>query len=130
MTGTPLLFAGSVVAGLSLGCAGGEEEFVTGNLVAPPTVQLCVDATPPEATVKVDGGALGEDGCVMVMEGDVAITAEAEGYDAHEETLQVTAEMKHSVALTKTVTEPPPEEDKTGKRERGGTDRVRGKRGR
>jgi len=127
LSGAPLLVAVAGAAALVTACSGGDDDddFVTGNLVAPPSAELCVDATPPEATVQIYGSPLGEDGCQIVELGEVRITAEAEGHGPYEETLQVSEDTRHAITLTPIVGEEPPKTPQP--RERG--KRTRGKAG-
>ena len=124
LSGTPLLVAAAGAA-LVTACSG-DDDFVTGNLVAPPSAQICIDATPPEAAVKVYGSPVGEDGCEIVEQGEVRLTAEAEGYEPYEETLQVSEDTRHTITLTAAAGEAP-QPEKPLPRERG--KRTRGKAG-
>lgn len=108
LIGRPLMLAS---AGMALGCTGfgnninDDMGYVTGNLVAPPMVQLCVKATPDTATVEIDGQTLGETGCQDAWEGSSAlIRVSAEGFETHEQTIAV-QRGEETVDVTLTPTE-------------------------
>lgn len=110
LRGRPLLVAGAGATVLVAGCAGSTKSdpyaYTSGNLVAPPTVQLCVEVTPPEAdaTVTASGQELpdADPSCVEVYEGDIQVSATAEGYEPYEEVVQVYGDTDHTVSLTAT----------------------------
>lgn len=100
LRGAPLLVA-SAGAVLAVGCDGGSIGTTSGNLVAPPEVELCVNATPEEAAVQIDGQDLNvETGCNSVWEGSHEITATAEGYDPYSETVEVYGDTTKEIVLT------------------------------
>jgi hypothetical protein len=80
-SGKPLLVASAGLV-VSIGCG---NHHPPGNLMAPPQVQVCVDADPPEAQVMIDGVAVGSDGCRPEYAGQVEITATAPGYEPYRE---------------------------------------------
>ena len=88
MRSRPLL-AATGSATLLAGCVTGA---TSGNLVAPPMIELCVEVEPPEAeaAVTIDGWALEDDGCNEV-EGWTTHTVEAtaEGYQDYAEDVEV-----------------------------------------
>ena len=56
-----------------------------GNLMAPPSIELCLTVEPPEAKVTVNGNGL-INGCAPAYEGQgVSIAAEAPGYEPYSE---------------------------------------------
>jgi len=73
---------------------------VTGNLMPPPMVEVCVDVTPDEATVWIDEEQTVDNGCVSTIEGSVDIRATAEGYVDHQETIEVYEDTIHSIEMT------------------------------
>ena len=102
LTATPLLVASSA---LVLGCQDIVDKItdkgaVTGNLVAPPMYELCVDTEPADALVQIDGVDLEEDGCSSVYEGSHEVTADAAGYAAHTETVEVLEDTTIAITLT------------------------------
>ena len=90
------------------GCTGSAKSdpyaYTSGNLVAPPTVQLCAEVKPPEAeaTVVVSGQELpdAEPSCVEIYEGNHQLSATAEGYEPYEEVIDVYADTNHTITLT------------------------------
>ena len=98
LTGTPLLVA-TVGAAISLvGCEG--IATTSGNLVAPPSYELCVTVQPAEAVAAVDGDAFEADGCLSVWEGSHTLTAEAEGYVPYTEDIEVVEDTTHDIVMT------------------------------
>ena len=97
MRSRPLL-AATGSATLLAGCVTGA---TSGNLVAPPMIELCVEVEPPEAeaAVTIDGWALEDDGCNEVYEGPVTVEATAEGYQDYAEELEVYAPTTHTIEL-------------------------------
>lgn len=95
--GRTLLAASSGMVMVYSGCSAA----VSGNLVAPPLVELCITAEPETAEVKLDVATLDEAGCAPVYQASVvSIVATAEGYEDYEESLSVEADMTHAIALT------------------------------
>ncbi|MCO4748325.1 MAG: hypothetical protein KC912_26255 [Proteobacteria bacterium] len=79
ITGKPLLVA-SAAAVLAVGCGTGKGGIVTGNLMPPPTVELCVSVTPESATITLNGEPFTA-GCVESYEGSPAtLVVSAPGY--------------------------------------------------
>ncbi len=76
--------------------------FTTGNLVAPATVQLCLEVTPDEAVSTVGSwGDVEGDGCTAVYaSSDIVVTTVAEGYETHNETLSITEDSTLTIELT------------------------------
>lgn len=80
ITGKPLLVASAAAAVLAVGCGTGKGGMVTGNLMPPPAVELCVSVTPESATVTLNGEPF-TDACVERDEGSPAtIVVSAPGY--------------------------------------------------
>jgi hypothetical protein len=101
VSGRPLLVA-SAGAALTLVACGEKEEtgsFTSGNLVAPPEVELCVTVEPAEAVVTVDGAPLAKGGCQSVYEGTHALHAEATGYRPFDQSVDVTKDMTFPIAM-------------------------------
>ena len=113
-----LLLGGVVAAGV-IGCTADKEDTlmgdtdfnivadsgVTGNLMPPPEIQLCVDVTPDNAVVNISGAV---DGNVTIADGDcegiyenmtILITATAEGYEDHEEEQLFTEDTLHTIVM-------------------------------
>ncbi len=111
--GQPLLVAsvGAAMA-MTLGCSGGKtpEVEVVGNLVAPPMVEgeVCIDVTPPEAAVTLDGQATTERCTTLESYGGVTVEASAPGYTTHTEVVQLSEKVELEVALQPEVAPPPP----------------------
>jgi hypothetical protein len=105
--GRPLLIAGTgasvLIACSGIKATGDTEVYTSGNLVAPPMVQLCIEVSPPEAdaTVTASGQTMpeAEPSCVQVYEGSIQLTASAEGYAPYEETLEVYVDTNHTITL-------------------------------
>lgn len=96
-TGKPLLVTTAGIALSVVACSGGKsgpkDDFgPTGNLVAPPTVQVCVTVEPAEAKVQVQGIALDSLNCIDIYGGSAQVIAEAEGYEKYDETVDVPGE--------------------------------------
>ena len=73
---------------------------VTGNLMAPPVVDFCIDVTPDEAEVTIEEQAVTDGQCVDVYEGNsVEVRAQAEGYDDFEEIVRVNESMVYPIEL-------------------------------
>ena len=100
----PLLSAVGATAAMIIGCMGEdpEEEFTTGNLVAPPPVSLCVEVTPADAAVTLNGLATPDDGCLEFEDGQrVTVQAAASGYADYSAEVTVAYDMgKHEILLT------------------------------
>lgn len=99
LRGAPLLVA-SAGAAMAVGCDGITTGTTSGNLVAPPPVELCVEVSPEEATVTLDGQAFDtEAGCQEVWEGSHTLAADAEGYAPYTETFDLWEDTTKSIAL-------------------------------
>jgi hypothetical protein len=106
LRGSPLLIsaAGAVV---TIACSGGAGRHPPGNLMAPPMIQVCVAATPPEAAVTVNGYAVDEQGCAGAYEQQmVTIDATLEGYEPYHEEYSPESELPHEIVLVPVATEP------------------------
>jgi hypothetical protein len=99
LTGTPLLVATAGAAISLVGCDG-IVSTSSGNLVAPPMVELCVNLDPVEAVALVDGQDFEADGCLDVYEGSHFLQAEAEGYLPYAETIEVNGDTTHDIVMT------------------------------
>jgi flagellar basal body rod protein FlgC len=97
-TGKPLLIATAGVGLTVTSCIG--KEVVSGNLMPPPMVELCIDVTPDEAAVTVDGVVVADEQCTQVYEGMVQVDANAEGYVDYSENVEVYEDMTHEFELT------------------------------
>jgi hypothetical protein len=75
--------------------------MTSGNLVAPPMVELCVTVEPSTATVSVDGSPLDETLCRGVYEGSHDLTAEAKGYVPYSAVVEVYADTVEDIVMTK-----------------------------
>jgi hypothetical protein len=95
LSGRPLLVgcAGAIVL---VSCGGA----TSGNLVAPPQVELCVTVEPPTAAVMVDEREVPESGCLSIYEGTHELTAEAEGYEPYAESIEVSDDTTHDIVMT------------------------------
>ena len=101
--GGSLLTAASV-AGSTLvmsSCVG--KEVVSGNLMPPPEIELCIEVTPEDAVVTVQhswGQADIPDGsCELVGDGQMDISATADGYQDYAETIEVYEDTTHDIEL-------------------------------
>lgn len=100
LRGAPLLVA-SAGAAMAVGCDGITTGTTSGNLVAPPPVELCVEVSPEEATVTLDGVAFDtEAGCQETWEGTHELAAEAEGYEPYSETIEIYEDTTKEITLT------------------------------
>jgi len=96
LSGRPLLVATSAGVALTItSCA----DSTSGNLVAPPQVQLCVEVVPDEATVSVDGVEWTDERCEDVWEGLHTVDAVAEGYEDYSEEVMVDSPTTHEVTM-------------------------------
>jgi|GEM_PF-3124980 len=100
-TGKKTLLAASVgAATLTFGGAGCKKEppMHTGNLMAPPMVELCVTTDPPGGTVTIAESPVDARGCASVMqEGEVRVTAELPGYRTKD--IQVPADQSRTFQM-------------------------------
>lgn len=100
LTSTPLLVAtGSLAMGCGFAIGPGGGGSVVGNLVAPPGHELCVTVDPADAAVQIDGIDLEDDGCSSVYEGSHEVSASAEGYVTHTETVDVLEDTTLDITL-------------------------------
>ncbi|MFT5679480.1 MAG: hypothetical protein ACI8RZ_000384 [Myxococcota bacterium] len=103
LTGVPLLVASAGAMMTIIGCGKGTSEpfsVTSGNLVAPASVELCVTVDPDTAEVSINGQVMAaDDRCTSTYEGSSTITAEAEGYADHSETVEAYADTEHHVAM-------------------------------
>jgi hypothetical protein len=103
-SGRPLLVASAGAALVLAGCTSGTKDetdtvFTSGNLIAPPTFELCVTVEPVTATVTVDGTALPKSGCADVYEGSHDLAAEAKGYVPYAETIDVLEDTTYPIVM-------------------------------
>ena len=105
--GGSLLTAASV-AGSTLvmsSCVG--KEVVSGNLMPPPEIELCIEVTPEDAVVTVQhswGQADIPDGsCERVGEGSMEISATADGYEEHTEVIDIFEDTTHEIEMVPLV---------------------------
>jgi len=114
LRGTPLLVsaAGAIVTIASGGCSKVVHPHPVGNLMPPPTMEVCVQVTPADAAAQVtlDGQAVDERGCAYVDRGmdTVTVDIQAEGYaPVHE---SAPAEAGQTLQYTLTPAEAPPDD--------------------
>ena len=78
---------------------------VTGNLMPPPEIELCVDVTPDNAVVNISGavdgdGTMADGDCESIYENmTIAITATAEGYEDYEEEQLFAEDSLHTIVM-------------------------------
>ena len=104
-----LVASGAMVlacGGAKTAIGGGEGPIVTGNLMPPPMVALCVEATPSTAKVLVNAREPDDRGCVDTYNGTATVTATAEGYVPYEE--KVDLPMSDSPKMHAIVMQPVP----------------------
>jgi len=101
--GTPLLIATAGVGLTVTACIG--KGVTSGNLMAPPMVELCIEVEPETAEVQVDGIAVVDGDCSQVYEGIVTIEATADGYQDYSEDVEVYETTTHSIEMTPEVVE-------------------------
>lgn len=111
MNGKPLLLASGVV--MAVGC-GPSKSMVTGNLMAPPTVEgeVCVDTLPEhvETTITIGDGAATER-CTMVYGEMVNVVVTADGMVPVSETHQVLPKLELTITMRPAVIELVPPDD-------------------
>ena len=115
LQGRPLLIAGTGMSAVIIGCSGGPdpepEVYVSGNLVAPPMLELCVEVSPEEAseeaTVTTNSQPLPstEPRCASVYEGTVTLEASAPGFEDYSEELVLTGDTTHTIEMVPEETE-------------------------
>ena len=72
-----------------------------GNLMAPPTVDFCIDVTPDDANVTVDGDPIADEECIQTFDGNnVRVEATAEGYLDYLEDVEVNNNTNHVFEMT------------------------------
>lgn len=109
LQGKPLLVAGTSMSALIIGCSEvtnpEPEVYVSGNLVAPPMLELCIEVSPEEAaaeaTVTADSQPLSSTvpPCISVYEGTVIIGAIAEGFQEYRDEFELTADTTHTITM-------------------------------
>ena len=100
--GKPLLIATAGV-GLTVSACNGIKPEVSGNLMPPPMAELCIDVTPDDAVVTVEGAVVADEQCTSVYGGYAEIEATADGYEDYSEVLTVDEDMTHTFELTPSV---------------------------
>ena len=102
--GNSLLTAASL-AGTTLvmsSCVSGKE-VVSGNLMPPPDIELCIDVSPEDATVMVNSGwqevEVPNGSCEMFSPGGVQIEATAENYNDYSAELQLYEDTRHEIDM-------------------------------
>jgi len=95
ITGRPLLVATTALS-VTISCTG---SVVSGNLMPPPDVELCIDVEPDSAVVLVQNEAFADEECKPIMEGSYIVTATAEGYVDYEEQVDVFTDMTHQIIM-------------------------------
>ena len=67
-----------------------------GNLMAPPTVDFCIDVTPDDADVTANGEPIADEECIQTFDGNnVRVEATAEGYLDYLEDVEVNDDTNH-----------------------------------
>ena len=99
--GKPLLLATAGVGLTVSACNGGMKPEVSGNLMPPPMVEteLCIDVTPDNALVIVQGVVVADEQCTNTY-GSVQIEATADGYEDYSEVIMVDENMTHAFEMT------------------------------
>ena len=115
LQGRPLLIAGTGMSAVIIGCSSGtdpeRELYVSGNLVAPPMLELCVEVSPEEAsadaTVTANSQALPstDPRCTSIYEGPVTLEASAPGFADYTEALELTDDTNHTIVMVPEETE-------------------------
>ena len=73
---------------------------VSGNLMAPPLIDFCIDVEPETAEVTVNNEVVADGGCIDAYEGQVAsVEASAEGYQDYSEQVPITGAMTHAIEM-------------------------------
>ena len=101
--GKPLLVATAGV-GLTVSSCTGKEGF--GNLMPPPTedmVELCIDVTPDNADVTVQGVPVADEECIQTYQGTHIVEATSEGYEDYTDYVDVTNDMTHTFEMTQST---------------------------
>jgi hypothetical protein len=96
-----LVASGSMVLACSGVTTKSDTGMVTGNLMPPPMIELCVVPTPAEAQIQIQGVDVDDKGCRNVYNGEIAISVTAEGHKPFSETVLVNVDTTHPVALEK-----------------------------
>lgn len=103
--GKSLLIAGTGIT-MGVGCfldnPFKKEEMISGNLMPPPMVNVCIEVEPNTARVLVDGAETADGTCTEVYEGDrVKIEATAEGYQKYEKEINADKSDGYNIQMIK-----------------------------
>jgi hypothetical protein len=93
LTGKGLLVASAGAVFVS--CGG----TTSGNLVAPPMHELCLETDPDSAIVTANAMDVAADGCTVLDEGDVSLTATADGFEPYEEVIRLLSPTTHTIEM-------------------------------
>lgn len=78
-------------------------EMPTGNLMAPPMINFCVEVEPELAAVKVDQMTVAAGKCTAVFRGSkVIVNSSAEGYQNYKKEVFVEKDTTHTIKMTPT----------------------------
>jgi len=101
----PLLLASAGLTAV-IGCTTEEAKDrrdVTGNLMAPPLVKLCIEVEPSTAQVLIRKKAVTDGQCIEVSSALVRVEAEAAGYEDYQadvDILNAEGAMTHVITMT------------------------------
>ena len=105
------LLAAASVAGTTMvmaSCVSGKE-VVSGNLMPPPNIELCIEVTPEDAVVTVSDGwgvrEVADGSCDSVLDGPVQVSATAEGYDDYAVELEIYEDITYEIEMIPTAPE-------------------------
>ena len=87
--GKPLLVATASLGMAVSGCNGKVGPEVSGNLMPPPFLELCIEVEPETAAVTVEGENVPDGQCTQVYSSTVLVEATAEGYEEYSEEVSV-----------------------------------------
>jgi hypothetical protein len=72
----------------------------SGNLMAPPMEEVCIEVEPESATVTVNGMPVADGTCTTVLKyRSVSISAWAEGYEGYQADVQVDTKITHVIQM-------------------------------
>jgi hypothetical protein len=100
--GVSLLIAGT---GISMTIACGDKDSgligsTSGNLMAPPLAELCIEVEPETASVTVNENAIADGACTEVYQDNpIYLKATAEGFQDYEEELTISEDTTYSIEM-------------------------------
>lgn len=100
--GAALLIAGT---GISMTIACGDKDsgivgVISGNLMAPPLAELCIEVEPETASVTVNENTIADGACIEVYQDNpIDLKATAEGYQDYAEELTISEDTTHSIEM-------------------------------